>query len=169
MRSTGGHAGGASDHAKQRAPASKQTQQDQSPRNRRAVMFGFFAALLGYLLLSGRQPAGWGEGLWAFLALLLVPALAGLIVNRKQAGDRPSRQAFFAGMKAAGWAMLFYASITLTVLANRIGRADGGGQAFLAGVLVTVVYTLVAGSVAGLVNVMLVRILTRSGQHGPAS
>jgi hypothetical protein len=131
--------------------------------NRRAVWVGFAAGIVGYLLLSYQQPAGWGEGLWAGFALLLVPAIAGFVVNRAQGQDRAPRQAFSAGMRAAGWAMLFYAFITLIVLARRVEGSGDGGQEFLAGLLVTVVYTLFAGTVAGIVNLTLTRIATNRG------
>ena len=146
----------------------RQTQLAETGRNRRAVLLGFVVGIFGYLLLSFQQPAGWGEGLWAALALLLVPALAGLVVHRAQAKDRPLGSAFLAGMKSAGWAMLFYASITLIVLASRLGAADGGEQRLLAGLLVTCIYTLLAGVVAGLVNLALTRVAGRTNSHGTA-
>ena len=139
-----------------------------SARNARAVWLGFLVAAVGYFALSAQQPAGWGVGLWAVLALLLVPALTGLTVSRFQTWARPPREAFFAAMKAVGWAMLFYATITLTVLAHRVDGPNGG-ERFLAGALVTLVYILVAGAAAGTVNLMLTRAATRKGSHGPSS
>ncbi len=141
----------------------------QTGQNARAVWLAFVLAGIGYLMLSSQQPAGWGVPLWLALALLLIPAIGGLAINRLQAAGRPVRQAFFAGMKGVGWAMFFYASITLTVLANRVGGAGNGGQEFLAGLLTVVACTLFAGSVAGCVNVLLIGLIPRRSENGPAS
>ena len=144
--------GGSSRHA----ATVVQNSAELARRNRRAGMLGFLVAVVGYLLLSIQQPVGWGEGLWAALAFLLVPALGGLVVNLAQERNRASGKAFFAARKSVGWAMFLYAGITLIVLAIRVGSPDGG--MFLAGLVATVVYTILAGVVAGLVNLALTRV-----------
>jgi hypothetical protein len=137
--------------------------------DRRGVWLGFAAAFLGYMVLSFQQPANWGEAIWAALAFLLIPALVGFVVNRTQRRDRPPTQAFFSGMKAAGIAMFLYASITLIVLANRVGRPDAVMQEFLAAVIVITVYSLLAGAAAGTVNAALTRLQTGRESDGTAS
>lgn len=151
------------------ANSGRQATAETHGSNLRAVWLAFAIAGIGYLVLSQQQPAGWGVPLWASLALLLIPALAGLAVNRLQAAQRTARQMFFGGMKGVGWAMFFYSSITLIVLANRVGGAGSGGEEFLAGLLTAIVFTIVAGSVAGLTNVLLSGMLPRRSDDGPAS
>lgn len=146
-----------------------QSSTEKNGRNLRAVWLAFVIAGIGYMVLSSQQPAGWGVPVWLSLALLLIPALAGLALNRLQAENRPPRQAFFAGMKGVGWAMFFYASITMTVVANRVGGAGNAGEEFLAGLLTTILFTLLAGAAAGLANVLLTRMLSKRSDNGPAS
>ena len=76
---------------------------------------------------------------------------------------------FFAGMKGVGWAMFFYSSITLIVLAKRVGGAGSAGEEFLAGLLTAIVFTLIAGSAAGLTNLLLGTMLSRRSDDGPVS
>src|SRR5689334_18399596 len=126
MRSAGAHAGQQHGGGRRRGQPGRQSQKVQLARNRWAVWCGFLAAVIGYAILAIRQVSFSPP-----FALVVVPALAGLIINRIQASDRPPRQAFFAGLKGVGWAMLFYASISLTLLANGLGSTEGGGQRFL--------------------------------------
>jgi hypothetical protein len=135
---------------------------------RLAVWAGFGIACIGYLVLSFQQPAGWGEGVWAALAFLLIPALAGLVMSRIQRGSEPLARAFFSAMKGVGRAMLLYAAITLIVLAHRVGRPDAAAHEFIAAAIVVVVYSVAAGAVAGLVNLMLTRLAMRKENDGPA-
>lgn len=135
-------------------------------RRGRAPWWGFAVAVAGYLILSLQQPAGWGEALWAALALLAVPAVSGFVANRAQAGTAPTGGPFFSAARGAGAAMLLYSAITLAVLAQRVGRPDGGTQVLLAGAIVTTVYTMLAGAIAGLVNVVLTRNAAGKATHG---
>jgi len=64
--------------------------------------------------------------------------------------------------------MFFYASINLIVAGSRLGRPDGGGQEFLAGLLATVVYTAIAGAAAGFTNLALIRITAKRSNNGTA-
>ena len=151
------------------ANSGRQSSTEKQGSNLRAVWLAFVVAGVGYLVLSQQQPAGWGVPLWAALAFLLIPALAGLAINRLQSPHRPPKQAFLAGMKGVGWSMFFYSSITLTVLANRVGGAGNVGEEFLAGLLTAIVFTLLAGCAAGLTNVLLTGMLSRRSDDGPAS
>lgn len=138
-------------------------------RDKRAFWLGFFVCAIGYFFLSFQQPAGWGQLLWAFLAFGLVPGIAGAVIWFTQGSRTELRSTFMRGLKAVGCAMFLYTGVTLMVLASRVGRPDGGAQVALVWFLVTGTYTLLAGCVAGCVNMLLSRIAALRDNHGSAS
>jgi len=109
----------------------------------------FWFAAAGYLLVALQQPRGWGVAVWAVLAFLLVPGLAGLVGGLKvgRVGTRKAhfRQAYWA----VAWVMATYAGLNLMILRARF-TGSGFGGALLVWVFVTAVYATVAGIVAGL-------------------
>ncbi len=113
---------------------------------------GFIVAILGYLFLSMRQPLDWGMPLWGFLAFLLIPGLAGLVVGRAQRGAGTPGRSFWAGLKAAGKAIALYTICHLLLLGGPHSDSANRGQEWIAGLLTTLLFTLIAGLVAGAVS-----------------
>ncbi len=126
---------------------------------------GFCLGLLGYLLVSVREPLEWRMPVWIILAFVVVPGLVGWVAGLGQVPERGI--CFRAGLRTAGWAMFLYASLTLIVLSHRIPADAGSGQEFWAGLLVSVVYALLAGTVAGLVSMAAGRRRAEQEQAKP--
>lgn len=123
-------------------------------RGRGAAWLGFWLGLLLYLLLSMQQPDGWRMPLWILLAFGIIPGLIGLLVGWKQGPEPTVPMKFWAGLKSAAWAMAFYAFLNSTVLLVRLHQPDSNGARFLAVLLTTVVYALIAGCVSGAVSAL---------------
>ena len=117
---------------------------------------GAFGSLY-YLALSIQQPAQWTVPVWVLLAFLLGPALIGLIAGRLQRGEMSPLRRFRGGLQAGVITMFLYTSITLMALHARMGSSGDGGQVFLVGLFVSVIYALIAGVVAGAVSSRLGR------------
>ncbi|MBI5833637.1 MAG: hypothetical protein HZB16_15155 [Armatimonadetes bacterium] len=105
-------------------------------------------ACLGYLVLATRNPRVWGQGLWAALALLAVPAVAGVAAGlvaeaRSDFGERLRRAA-----GGVGWAMGGYALVSMTMVRARMG--SGTSSALLTIPVVAGVLAVAAGLVGGL-------------------
>lgn len=115
---------------------------------------GFIVAILGYLCVSFQQPLGWGIPLWIFLAFLLVPTLTGLAVGLAQRGAGTPGRSFWTALKAAGKAIALYTIIHLLLIGGPHSDAADRGQERIAGVLTTLLFTLIAGLVAGTVSVL---------------
>jgi hypothetical protein len=115
---------------------------------------GLVLGFLGYLLLSVQQPLGWTLPLWILLAFLVIPGIVGVLIGSAHGPAQTAREIFRMGMKGAGWPMAFYTAVTLLILSPRLVRMENIGQEFLAGALVTLVYALLAGGVAGLASMM---------------
>lgn len=135
--------------------AVRQAQATGNRRVRRSGWVGLAVGLLGYLLLSAEQPPGWTVPGWIFLAFLVVPGVVGLATGRLQGWEQPPGARFRAAMRAGGIAMALYTGFTLIVLRQRIHTNTDSGQIFLAGCLVTLVYAVLAGLVAGFVSARL--------------
>jgi hypothetical protein len=156
---------GAPHHDLQRLAEAIQRARGQADRSARwSVLAGLGAGILGYGILSFQQPPGWTVPVWAVLAFLVVPGMAGWATGRLLGRDRLPRDRFRAGVSAGGLAMALYTAITLIVLQQRIHTEIGSGQTFLVGCLVTLVYAALAGVVAGLVSARVTWRPAR-GQH----
>jgi hypothetical protein len=105
----------------------------------------FVIALVSYLVLALLPFARPGTLLWVGFALIGIPIFAGLTVKT-----------FRVGLKSVGWAMALYAGFNIVVSGIRIGSGESGGHVF-AGILATLFYSLVAGSIAGLAAYLLGR------------
>lgn len=117
---------------------------------RKSAWGGFAVAGIGYLILSFQQPPAWGIPVWAALAFLLVPAGAGYAASRIQGPGIEGQARFAAAMRGVGWAMFFYTLLSLFVLLLRMGGEGRGAQVGLVIFVLSVVYALLAGGVAGL-------------------
>lgn len=120
-----------------------------------ARWLAFGLGILAYLILSVQQPPAWRVPVWAALAFLAVPATVGFTAGKIAGRGTPAPTRFRAGMSAGGWAMFWYAAITLFMLHARMNSGAPAGEVFLAGAFVTIVYSLLAGLVAGLVSAKL--------------
>jgi hypothetical protein len=118
----------------------------------RAPWAGFGVGVLLYLLLSIRTPTQWTGPVWIALAFFVIPIIAGYFTAwyygfRCDRGER-----FVPAALAGGLAMVVYSIINLLVARYRIAEGAGsdvGGQ-YLAELIVTVAYGLIAAIVAGL-------------------
>ncbi|MCW3100403.1 MAG: hypothetical protein JWL77_6021 [Chthonomonadaceae bacterium] len=125
---------------------------------------GFIVAILGYLFVSLQQPLGWGMPLWIFLAFLLVPGLAGLAVGFAQRGAGTPGRSLWTAIKSAGKAMALYTIMHLLLLGGPHSDSADRWQERIAGVLTTILYSLVAGLVAGAVSMTVSSIGVKERQ-----
>jgi hypothetical protein len=123
-------------------------------RGRGAAWVGFWLGLLAYLLLSMQQPLGWGILVWVLLAFLIVPGLIGLLIGKKLGAEPTAPMKFWAGLKGVAWAMAFYAFLNPILLLGRLNVEGENGARLFAVLLVTVVFALLAGGVAGLASAL---------------
>lgn len=128
----------------------------QRQRAKSSAKRGFWAALLCYLLISFKQPLGWGMPVWIFLAFLLAPGIVGLIVGLQQKILGSPGTSFWTGFKSAFWVVAFYTIFHLLMLGGSHSDAADRAQERIAGVLATLLYATVAGLVAGLVSAAVV-------------
>ena len=125
---------------------------------------GFLVGIVGYLCLSVRQPLDWGMPLWIVLAFLLVPGLVGVVVGRVQRAAGTPRGSFRTAAKSAGNAMGLYTALHLILIGGP--HSDGADitQEFLAGLLSTLLFALIAGLAAGAVSATLVGVRVKERQ-----
>lgn len=118
-----------------------------------SVWFGFFIALIGYAVVSSRQPDGWTKPVWLVLALAVVPGVAGLFVGRRHAGERSRAHAFMDGLKSGIWAMACYSGFNLLILADKLQKeASQSFDEYVAALLTVIVFSAIAGGVSGLIS-----------------
>jgi hypothetical protein len=117
---------------------------------------GFTLAIVGYLCVSLQQPLGWTVPLWIFLAFLLVPCLVGLFVGLQQRTGHAPGRSFWTAARSCGTAMGLYTIVHLLLLGGPHSDAADKWQERIAGVLTTLLFTLVAGLVAGTVSAIIV-------------
>jgi len=114
---------------------------------------GAIVGLVGYTILSFRQPPEWHALLWAVLAFGVIPALIGLAVSRPAAAR--------GSVVAASWwaliSMLIYTGSGMIRAHVRLESNPDSGQVVLIGLFVSVVYGLAAGLVAAGVSALRVR------------
>jgi hypothetical protein len=122
---------------------------------------GFWVAVLGYALISFQQPLGWGLALWGFLAFLLTPSLAGVVIGLYQRTAGTPSQSFWTAFKSVSKVMAFYTALHLILIGGPHSDKADAGQEFLAGLLSTIVFALIAGLVAGAVGAMIVGVRTK--------
>ena len=105
---------------------------------------------LGYCILAIRQPAEWPTAVWAALALIAVPLLAGYAAGRASGMDSPPRSRFWKGFWAVGFAMFWYTAISLMYLRTRVAFGGRSEDIFLVGFFVSAVYAVIAGVFGGI-------------------
>jgi hypothetical protein len=124
----------------------------QGRRGRSGGWGGFAVGILGYLFLSLQQPLGWGLPLWGFLAFVLVPAVAGVVVGRSHRAAGTPGQSFRIAAKSVAKAMGLYTALHLLLIGGPHSAGADSVQEFLAGLLSTLLFALIAGLVAGAVS-----------------
>jgi ABC-type transport system involved in cytochrome c biogenesis permease subunit len=121
---------------------------------RGSVRVGFLIALAGYLILSARQPLGWTPSVWIVLAFVVIPGVAGLFVGRRHAGTRTRSLAFYDGVRSGVYAMACYSAIHIFTLANNLEKDNSQlVDEWAAAFIVVIVYSIIAGGVAGMSSV----------------
>lgn len=127
-------------------------------RVKASVRWGFFIALIGYLIVSSRQPLGWKIPVWTILIFLVIPGLVGLFVGLRHRGERAMDKAFWDGLRSVLWAMAIYATMNIVILAGHLGKdsTQMAGEDMAAFVTV-VVFSVAAGAVAGIVSAIASR------------
>ena len=114
-------------------------------KNQTSGCLPFSLAAIAYLIFSFFNRSQVGQGIWVLVALLVIPALAALTVQRGAPGDR-QRTAFWAVL----WAMVLYTIVNLSRIRLRIDSGEPGGN-LLAGLLACLIYGGIAGGIAALV------------------
>jgi hypothetical protein len=119
----------------------------------RAPWYGGGIGFVLYLImLFINSPAGWTMPVWIPLAFLVAPAITGYAAAFFY-GFRCGRlERFWPSAWAGCGAMALYSMIGMLVARGHIAEssgADAGGE-FLAGSIATLVYSVIAGAIAGL-------------------
>ena len=127
----------------------------QSKQRRGSFWMGLFLSLCAYLLLALQQPLDWGIPLWMLLGFFCIPVLTGYVVGRKQGFDQGAKARFGAAFRANGLAMFLYTSLSLMFVHADIGSGGNSTMVFLVGLVVSVVYGILAGCVAGIASAKL--------------
>ena len=123
---------------------------------------GFILGLIGYLILSTRQPVGWGPSVWYMLTFLAIPGITGLLVGWRHAGQRSMKHAFVDGAKAGAYSMACYAGFNLILLFNHLQKDETQlGDEFFAAAITTIMFSLLAGAITGVASVLASRILPK--------
>jgi hypothetical protein len=110
----------------------------------------FTMAVIGYVLLISMPPQKVGLGAWAVPALFLLPAVIGLLMGR----TIPARRGEGAAFWTAACGVFFYSAIGMIVVGSRVASSGTRGQSFFVGLVVSVVFALVAGFVAAGANAL---------------
>lgn len=114
-------------------------------KNQTSGCLPFSLAAIGYLLFSFFSRSQVGPVVWTLVALIAIPAVAALTLQRGAPQYRQST-AFWAVL----WAMVFYTIVNLGRIRAHIDSGEAGGNV-LAGFLACAVYGAIAGGVAALV------------------
>ena len=111
----------------------------------------FGIGILGYLIISIRQPLGWGIPVWLLLSVAAIPGLMGLYMGRKHAGTRSFRSAFLDGVRPAAAAMTCYSLFSLGVLVTHLQpRSEQIGEEIVAAMFTAFVLAVAASVVSGM-------------------
>jgi signal transduction histidine kinase len=132
-----------------------------------SVYQSFGVGIVCYLLLSIRQPLGWGIGLWLLLSVAAIPVVIGTFVGWKyRNAPRVFRAAFMDGFKPACAAMLCYSGFSLGVLLTHLQTRPGQiGEEFVAAMFTICLLSAAASTVAGVTCGTLAQIARRKGQQ----
>jgi len=109
---------------------------------------GFLIAAVGYGILAFRSPGAWGVGLWATLALLIIPILGGLAIGGR--GYISWRIA--ACFRGIGLPMAVYTLIGAFIARHRVQSAPGSGMEAI--LPITILYCLAATVAALAANLL---------------
>jgi hypothetical protein len=121
---------------------------------RSSVRICFVIALVGYAILSLKQPLGWTMPTWIALAFVIIPGIAGLIVGRRHAGERTRSLAFMDGARGGAFAMACYTGIHVFMLADNLQKDSNQlVDEWVAAFVAVIVFSIIAGAVAGLISV----------------
>lgn len=120
---------------------------------RGSVRIGFWLALVGYIVLSMRQPDEWTIRVWLAAEFLVIPIVAGVLVGMRHSGQRSRGRAFWDGARSGGIAMACYAAFNTLILAGNLHKPSSDAfDEYFAALLTVVLYGAAAGLVAGLAS-----------------
>jgi hypothetical protein len=121
---------------------------------RSSVRISFFVALIGYAVLSAKQPLGWTMPVWFGLAFVAIPGIAGLVVGRRHAGERSRKLAFSDGLRGGACAMACYTGLHVFMLAENLQKDNSQlVDEWVAAFIAIIVFSVIAGLVAGVASV----------------
>lgn len=141
-------------------------EQDQRKRGSNSGWVGFFGAALAYLFLFFIPLS---SVVHKVVALLIVPACCGWVIGRMMGFDAGARERFRRGAKMAGYAMFWYAIVSLIWLRTRYPMGAETGQVFWLWLMVSLAYGVAAALVAGTVSAKLTWLGAKETSHGSAS
>ena len=110
----------------------------------------FWVALVGHVLLGLRSVRHWGSGLWLLLALVAIPALAGWLGGRNAGRDVTPNQRFWDTAPRVGLVMAGRTGFGLIIAHGGFSSGGRGSAVLVVWLFLTVLYTVVAGAVAGM-------------------
>ena len=114
------------------------------------ILWAIMLALIAYVVLSLQSPANWGMPVWVLLAFIVVPIVIGVLSAMSVPPHAEKGDRFKRAMGVATLAMAIYATVGLILSERKMGTHSlQATQVFTAGMVVVVVYALIAGFVAG--------------------
>lgn len=117
----------------------------------RAPWYGFAVAAVLYLIMYIKPPSAWTIPVWAALALIVIPLIAGYATAYFYGFRCDRMERFWVSAKPVGFAMAGYSIIGIMAAFHKIALSpdpDAGGH-FMAGFLATIVYAAIAFAIAG--------------------
>ncbi len=122
---------------------------------RSSVRIGFVIALVGYIILSAREPLGWTTHVWIALAFFVVPFIAGLVVGRRHVGERTHKFAFCDGARSGFFAMACYTGFHVFTLASNLQKDNSQlVNEWVAALVDVIAFSIIAGIVAGITSAL---------------
>ena len=118
--------------------------------------------LVGYGILCAFTPYEVGVGLWAAIALVILPGVSGLILHSIGAAVSTNRRAT-RGFSVNAVLFVIYAIVNMAMIHDRITAPSAGLGALPAMLMAALGYGLVAGVVGGLIASLPVHHHTEEG------
>ena len=108
-------------------------------------------AALGYLILSFRTPAAWGNVLWGLTAFFALPLFVGVLAGNSVARSRDSQQKtarFWRAFGITAVTVVVYTLVGMTLSRAKMHSSDKAADFFIYFV-VAATYSIAAGVVSG--------------------
>ncbi len=103
-----------------------------------------------YLIFSVNGPREWTIPVWISLAFLFIPAMIGFVSGRQISPEQAISKRFWTAFRNVAIGMFGYTTMSLIMLRIRISQPDSSGMVFLVGLLVSMIYAAIAGTIGGL-------------------